>query len=53
MSWYNIEVTPLPNWEGPLWHYLVPAASPADALATLQQARDIPKAAKMRVVPRF
>jgi len=53
MSWYNIEVTPLPNWDGPLWHCLVPAVSPAAAIEVLRQARDIPKVATMRVVPRF
>jgi hypothetical protein len=53
MSSYNIEVTPLPNWKGPLWHCLVPATSPAAAIATLRESSDIPKEAKMRVVPRF
>jgi hypothetical protein len=53
MSFYNIEVTPLPNWKDPLWHFLVPAVSPAAAMATLRQATDIPKVAAMRVVPRF
>lgn len=53
MSYYNIEVTPLPNWKGPLWHFLVPAVSPASAIATLRQASDIPVEAAMRVVPRF
>jgi hypothetical protein len=40
---YNIEVTPLPNWQGPLWHCLVSATSPAAAITTLRQATDIPK----------
>jgi hypothetical protein len=53
MPYYNIEVTPLPNWKGPLWHFLVPAISPAAAIATLRKARDIPGAATMRVVQRF
>jgi hypothetical protein len=53
MLFYNIEVTPFPNWQGPLWHCLVPAKSPAAAIATLRQATDVPEAATMRVVPRF